>query len=183
MAASLVGYWPGETAIIATSVSSNEEWAISSSKSINQEPGTVYDGAADWPLRSVSESNRSDEVYYGAPEAPVIVQPEKPCVPGSSNIFRFEPVLRDSNDTENEWQKLQPPKELFDVPYGTPLEIESIIIASVEALQQQLAEEGSPQKNAEVVPAQEESSAEQGIPVVEVTSQTGGSELLTVSNA
>jgi len=184
MAASLVGYWPGETVISAASVSGSEERAISGTKSIIQKSSRVFIGAADWPLYSVSESIRSDEVYYDAPEAPVVVPPKMLCVSGSSNVSRFEPVLRDSNETENiEWRKFQPPKELFDVPYGTPLEIESIIIASVETIRQQLAEEESSQENAEITPAREESGAEQEIPVVEVTSPTGGSELLAVSNA
>ena len=109
--------------------------------------------------------------------------PKQPCVPGSSDITRFEPVQTDSNNTEDvEWRKFQPPKELFDVPYGTPLEIESIIIASVERLQQQLVEEQGFHENAAVVRAREESRVEQEVPVVEVTSQTAGGELLTVSN-
>jgi hypothetical protein len=184
MAASLLGYWPGEPAIIATPVSSSGERAVPSRQSINHEPSTVFAGPADWPLRSVSESNRSDEVYYDAPEAPVIVLPKRPCLPGPSDVVRFGLVPRDSNDTEDvEWRKFQPPKELFDVPYGTPLEIESIIIASVERLQQQFTEEQSFHENAAVVGAREESRAKQEVPVVEVTSQTEGGELLTVSDA
>lgn len=184
MAVSLLGYWPGETAIAVTSVSSSEERAVSSRQSITHEPSTVVNGAADWALRSVSKSNQSDEVYYDAPEAPVVVPQKKPCTPGSSNTTGFEPELTDSNDTEAvDWRKFQPPKELFDVPYGTPLEIESTIIASVERLQQQLAEEQSFLENAAFVGAREQSRVEQEIPVVEVPAQTGGGGLLTVSNA
>jgi hypothetical protein len=184
MAVSLLGYWPGETAIAVTSVSSSEERAVSSRQSITHEPSTVVNGAADWALRSVRKSNQSDEVYYDAPEAPVVVPQKKPCTPGSSNTTGFEPELTDGNDTEAvDWRKFQPPKELFDVPYGTPLEIESTIIASVERLQQQLAEEQSFLENAAFVGAREQSRVEQEIPAVEVPAQTGGGGLLTVSNA
>jgi len=183
MAVSLLGYWSGGTSITVTSLSNSEERAVSSRKSITPEPSTVFDGTAGRSLRSVSENNRSDEVYHDAPENPVAVPQKKPCAPGSSNISRFEPEITDSNDMEDvEWRKFQPPKELFDVPYGTPLEIESIIIASVERLQQQLAEELSFRENAAFVLAREQSKEEQEIPVLEAPPETGGGELLIVSN-
>jgi hypothetical protein len=187
MAASLLGYWPGEVwrePTMVTSLFGSEERLASSRRSIIPKPSRVFDGAAERPLSSVSEGNPSDEVYYDALAAPVVVPQKQAVAPSSSNVTGFESALTDRNDTDDiEWRKFQPPKELFDVPYGTPLEIESIIIASVERLQQQLAEEQSFYENAAFIRAQEQGRAEQQLSVVEVPSQTGNGELLTVSNA
>lgn len=183
MAVSLLGYWPGETAKLETPSSTREERTVSSKQAITHEPTRVSNDAAVRPRSSASESSPSHEVYYDALSTPVIVPQKQVCAPGSSNITGSEPGLTDSIDTGDfEWRKFQPPKELFDVPYGTPLEIESIVIASVERIQQQLAEEQSPHENAAFVRAQEQTSVEQEIPQIEVPTETDGSKLLFVSN-
>ncbi len=180
MAAGLVGYWPGETAIIANPVSRSYGRPVSHKQSIRLKPIRLFDDTPLRPRSSASETSPAPEIYYDALSTPAVVPQNVPCVPGTSNIIRSEPRLTDTYDIE--WQKFQPPKELFDVPFGTPLEIESIIIASVERLHQQLAEEQSLHENTAIVKAQEPSRVKQEIPEVEVQAQTESSELLTVSN-
>jgi hypothetical protein len=176
MATSLLGHCPGEAAINVIAVSAREGSSVSSKQSIRQEPNRVSNDAAIRPGSAVSE-------VYGALSSPLAVSQKQVCTPGSSNIMSSEPGLTDSINTENfEWRKFQPPKELFDVPYGTPLEIESIIIASVERLQQQLAEEQSFHKNEAMVRAREASRVEREIPQIEVPAEPKISSLLIVSN-
>jgi hypothetical protein len=183
MAASLLRYWPGQTAITVTPVSIREEKAVYSGQSITDELTRVSNDAAQRPRSSVSESSPSHEVYYDALSTPMIVSQKQVCAPDSSNSITSKPGLTGSNDTEDfEWQKFQPPKELFDAPYGTPLEIESIIVASVESLQQQLAEEQTFHKNVAYVQEPGQSRVEQDIPQIEVPTETESSELLFVSN-
>jgi hypothetical protein len=183
MAASLLRYWPGQTAITVTPVSIREEKVVSSGQSITDELARVSNVAAQRPRSSVSESSPSHEVYYDALSTPMIVSQKQVCAPDSSNSTTSKLGLTGSNDTEDfEWRKFQPPKELFDVPYGTPLEIESIVVSSLERLQQQLAEEQSFHENAAFVLEPEQSRVEQDIPQIEVPTETESGKLLFVSN-
>lgn len=183
MAASLLRYWPSQTAITLTPVSIREEKAVSSGQSVTDGLTRASNVAAQRPRSSASDSSLSQEVYFDALSTPMIVSQKQICAPDSSNSSTSKPGLTESNDTEDfEWRKFQPPKELFDVPYGTPLEIESMVIASVERLQQQLAEEQSFHENATFVRKPEQSRVEQDIPQIEVPTETESSELLFVSN-
>lgn len=160
MASSILRYCRSEwrePTIAVSPISRHEEIALSKRLNVHPALRGAFNSATDWPVSPVSDGNPSDEVYYDAPASPFIIMPPKEArIPTSSNTTRVAPPLLETNDTRDiGWQKSEPPKELFDVPYGTSSELESIVIASVERLQQQLAEEQTLRENASRVRAQE----------------------------
>lgn len=163
MAQGLLGYWPGKLREPTTAVSPlsrNEEIALSSRQNAN--PALAEELDIFRLISPVNGSILSDKTHYDTPESPRMCQKGPSVSNPSSAIESGQPLIKSENDTGGKnWRKSQPPKELFDIPDGTPLGLLEIVVLSVEKLQQQFAEEKSLSKNVKLVQAQELESAEQ----------------------
>jgi hypothetical protein len=85
-----------------------------------------------------------DEDIYNAPTPPQTPPLTRKRVLGSTAANRLESrLIEDVNMEGTDWRMHPPPLELFNVPPGTSMEIESIIEPSVDKLQNMLAEEES----------------------------------------
>lgn len=147
MAASLLGYWPGEwtesSALHSPSLTDPGPGGHS-----RQDSGSAY-ARVNQDRRSYLQSFASDnfpfdEDIYNAPTPPQTPPLRRKSFLSSTAANRMETrVMGDVNRDDTDWRMHHPPLELFNIPTGTSMEIESIVEPSVDKLQNMLAEEES----------------------------------------
>lgn len=144
MASGLLGYWPGE-------------WSSSRSNPTNmaehsqRDPGlgSLCSNIGDMRQRPASSHktkrySSDDESYYDAPSNPQDYLAPKTGGPRKSYKTPLPSptvVANISGLSDSDWQTFQPPVELLYAPPGTSMELDSILEASIERLQDRLVEE------------------------------------------
>jgi hypothetical protein len=147
MVSSLLGYWPGEWSLpgdLESNSSSGREVRIHADEGLSPQCAAM-DDSGDWPASYGTGNQSGDEFYF---DAPSITQVYPAISTGSPNLNSWNNalpslvVVTNMDITDNiEWRSFQPPTELLYAPPDTSMEIDSILEASVEILQDRLVEE------------------------------------------
>jgi hypothetical protein len=156
MGLGLLGYWPGECEAPSASASTTmarEAVTIveedSNSTSASSSSRSSKTSSSEWPpLSGITDD--SEDIFFDAPEPrrksaarPSVARAESsksasksPAIPGEDLL----PAITVDEEAVD-WRQFPAPQELLKLASGTAMEIESILEASVERMQDRLVEE------------------------------------------